>query len=181
MNPPLPAGHGAAIPPAGVVGRIGKLAAGAFQLLFVYAVTTHLSEILRVPPTEGAFWVLVAGAFWLVAPAVNLGAIRERTSGTRARWWLIVAFAVFAAGGHAMWGTWWSLPTACFAVAVAVIVHGYMGVSHIASAVLGFPGCELRALAYVVGRARGGTTTFVACPGAWTPLDRMEARLRHRG
>ncbi len=180
MNTPLAARDGNPIPPAGVVGRIGKLGAGAFQLLFVYAVLTHLAAIVRVPPTEGAFWVLVLGAFWLVAPAVNLGAIRERTSGTRTRWWLMVAFAAVAAGGHAMWGTWWSLPTACFAVAVAVIIHGYMGLSHLASAVLGFPGCELRALAYVVGRARGETTTFVACSGAWTPLDRFEARVRHR-
>lgn len=180
MNRAHPAPPDARIPPAGAIGRVGKLAAGAFQLAFVYAVLTHLAPILRVAPAEGAFWVLVAGAFWLVEPTVNLGGIRERTSGSRARWWVVAALVLVAVAGRAVSGRWWSLPAAGFAVAVAVIVHGYMGLSHVASSVIGFPGCELRALAYLVGRARGKTSTFAACPGAWTPLDRWEARIRHR-
>ncbi|HEX8724528.1 MAG TPA: hypothetical protein VF737_03955 [Gemmatimonadaceae bacterium] len=105
MNaPPIAAQH-PRLPPAGALGRAGKLAVGALQLSFVYAIATHLAGILRVVPPVGGFWVFIAWAFWLVAPTVNLGAIRERTSGSRARRWAVGAFVLITIAGRTVSGT----------------------------------------------------------------------------
>ena len=165
------------MPPASVIGRVGKFAVGAFQLSFVYAVAAHLASIVHTPPANG-FWIFVVWAFWLVAPAVNIGLIHERTLGSRPRWWVAAVFLVIVGVGHLVTGTWWSLPVAVSVITFAVVIQAYVGLSHVASAVLGFPGCELRALAYLLARAHGAESSFAACPGAWTPLDHWEARVR---
>lgn len=181
MNASPGAPRDARIPPAGVIGRVGKLAVGGIQLAIVYSVATHAASIVRTPPINTGFWIMVAWALWLIPPVANLGLVRERALGSRPRGWTITAFIVTAAIGWVAYRTVWSPPAAMFTVAVALLVHGYVGLCHVASAALGFPGCELRALAYVVGRARGERSTFAACRGAWTHLDRWEAGLRHRG
>jgi len=109
----------------------------------------------------------------------NLGLVRERALGSRPRWWIGAAFLVVVVIGWIAFQTIWSPPVAVFIVSIAGVVHGYVGLCHIASATLGFPGCELRATSYVVHRARGESATFAPCPGVWTPLDRWEARMRH--
>lgn len=171
---------GGRIPPAGMVGRVGKAVAGLFQLLFVYLVLTHFAGILRKPPTSGAFWIMAAGAAWLTPEVVNIGLLREHALGRRPLMWVVAVFLLVGASGWVIWSRPWSPVAAVFVAGLAVVVHGYMGASHLASALIGFPGCELRALAWAVGRARGDTTTFTPCPGLWTPLDRWEARLRGR-
>lgn len=170
----------AAMPPAGVASRVGKLVIGAAQLWFVYAVATHLSHILHIAPNGVGFWIFVGWALWLVGPVANIGLIRQRTIGSRTRWWAIAALVVLAAAGQAVLRDWWWLPTAVFTVGVTVLVHLYVGLCHFVSGVTGFPGCELRALAYLVGRLRGRQSTFSTCSGVWTPIDRWEVRLRHR-
>ena len=170
----------ARIPPAGVIGRVGKLAVGAFQLSFAYSVASQVASIMRAPPHSAVFWAMVAAAVWLIPMVANLGLLRERALGSRPRWWVVAAFLVVAGTGWVVSRTLWSPPAAAFTIAVVVLVHGYVGVCHIASAALGFPGCELRALAYLVGRARRAEFAFAPCPGIWTPLDRWEARVRRR-
>jgi hypothetical protein len=180
MNTAQSAARDKGMPPAGVIGRGGKLIVGAIQLLFVYSVASHASSIMRAPPASLGFWVMVVLAVWLIPLVANLGFIRERSFGSRVQWVVVAVFLVLAGAGWRVSATWWWPPAAAWVSAVAIAIHGYVGVCHLASAVLGFPGCEVRALAYVVGRGRGVGSVFAPCPGFWTPLDRWEARMRHR-
>lgn len=169
------------IPPAGTVGRVGKLAVGVIQLAFAYALVVNAKNIVGGLPRAPDDWIVFLWALWLVPPVVNLGLIRERAWGSRPLWWTVGAIAVVAIVNRVATGSIWAPATAVALLAVAISVFAYAGTCHLLSAIIGFPGCEMRALAYLTARARHDGTPFAPCRGAWTRLDRWELRLRERG
>lgn len=171
---------GPRIPPAGAVGRIGKFAVGALELWFVYALTTNAVSIVHDPPHTIGFWVVVLWGFWLVPLVVNLGLLRERTWGAHPLWLALSGVLAVGLVNHLVTGSIWSPATAVATLAVAIGAHAYVGTCHLLSAVLGFPGCELRALAFLAARRGDAMSAFAPCPGLWTQLDRWEMRWRHR-
>lgn len=171
---------GPRIPPAGVIGRIGKLLVGALEWWFVYALVTHAASIVRAPPRTIGFWVVVVWGFWLVPRVFNLGLLRERAWGAHPFWLAVSGVLAVGLANHLATGSVWSPATAVATLAVAIGAHAYVGMCHLLSAAIGFPGCELRALAFLAARRRDATAAFAPCPGLWTRIDRWEMRWRAR-
>jgi hypothetical protein len=122
--------------------------------------------------------VIAALAICLLPWTVNLGF--NRNWGRRP---LVAAGSALAVAGLlslAIFASWWAAPVSLVVYALCIYVHGHMGASHVLAAILGTPGCEMRAPAQLLARLRGNAATFVACPGFWTPLDNWEWRFRHR-
>lgn len=60
-----------------------------------------------------------------------------------------------------------------------IYFYGHLGTSFVLAAVLGTPGCEMRAIPELLGRARGEASEEHHCPAAFiTKIDEWEKRRR---
>ena len=67
-----------------------------------------------------------------------------------------------------------ALPLAFVVFAMTMYVHTHLGISHVLSAILATPGCEMRAIPHLAALAFGGNVAAQVCPGPWDDLDRWE-------
>ncbi len=160
----------------GLIGRLGRLVVGLLQLQFVAVVLQNFAWVV----SEAAFsdlsglWLGVLLAFWFLPEAVNLG-----FSLLWGRWpqgiFLLVAFVLGLYDlfqGGAFWGT----PLAFWVAGISVYVHAHMGFSHVLSALLATPGCEMRAIPHLYALTTHSAVESVLCPGPWDRLDHWERR-----
>lgn len=168
-----------AIAPAGLIGRLSKFVVGLAQLGFVYTLVT---QVVPNPPdqpsTNPMYWVGIGLAYALLSWTVNLGFRKTWRS-----WPFVVAIAVTGLAAGYDWvayGTLWAAPLSTVTALVAVYVHGHMGMCHTLAAILGTPGCEMRAFDHLKTKIAGGEAKLTVCPGFWARLDEWEDNLRRR-
>ena len=141
---------------------------GVWRLVF----RSDLSDLSN--PT---FWAFAALLLWLFPTVVNIG------FGLTWSHWLprtgVIAAAVItsaiglaASGGSAGPATWW------FVRLWMIYVAGHLGFSFVLAAVLGTPGCEMRAIPHLVGLITGRRRAEHDCPAFLDNLDRWEVN-RH--
>ena len=164
------------LPRPGPVGRLLRLAYGVLCLWYV----SILIQVLPYLMTAGghvrpAVWNGVFPGLFLISYIVNIGYSRAWK-----KWPAIVSAAVFAviaitgyvlaetpetsALAHAIWG--WEM---------YLFLH--LGIAFVLAAVIGTPGCEMRALHDLYSRITGIPTKEHYCPvGPLHPIDQWEAR-----
>ena len=166
------------IPPASIIGRIGRVLFGAFQIWGVLSIVPHFGELLDgIWPTN--LWFFVGFAFYLVSFNIRLGLHSVLAVGNAPA---AVALLVGAGLAGVQWlqtEAFWGPTVAGYALSLTIAVHLHMGICHVLAAAISTPGCELRVIPYLIARLRGASPeSFHLCPGLWTPIDRWEARLR---
>ena len=160
----------------GHIGHIARFTLGAFQLFFVVMLALYFwyyvsSEI----PVGGYALAYLFGVLLAFAPlnfVVNIGF--NVSWGRRPQ----IAFLLIALAATAIdlvaYGSLWAPPLAFVVFAMTIYVHTHLGISHVLSAILATPGCEMRAIPHLAARVLGRNVEAEACPVLWDSLDRWE-------
>jgi hypothetical protein len=156
----------------GPMGRLIRLLLGlvciqfTYEWLLVFDFTDLRAQLL---------WVWVALSAYFAADVVNIG------FGVRWGQWPRVALAVTLGTGLALalvvdghWVSEWLWQPLRWA---EIYLFGHLGVSFLLAALLGTPGCEMRAIPDLFARLRGGAAEEHYCPGHIDAIDRFERRL----
>ncbi len=170
-----------AIPPASITGRVGKLVLGLFQLWYSYQIVIYFAALADLSPArQPGVWIFVAVGWLLLSWDINLGLHRVLKLGQRPLWLALGMAALLAAWDWFQTRSVWGPAVAGFSLAVGVLVHTHMGLSHVLAAIAGFAGCEMRVIPSFLTKLRRGNeeAQLHLCPGMWTPIDRWEAKLR---
>ncbi len=166
------------LPRPGPVGRLVRIGFGVLCLSYVYGLlqVTHglTNSDGRI---HAVVWNGILLGLFLVSYVVNIGFSRAWK-----KWPAIVsaaALAIVAAVAYWMSG---SIETNLLARSVWVwelYVFGHLGVAFVLAAIIGTPGCEMRAFHDLYSRLRGVTVKEHACPiGPLHPIDQWETN-RH--
>lgn len=159
----------------GPVGRLVRLALGALFLWALYAMLTGglgLMSSRRVPRSV-SLWILVVIAFQLTPYVVNIGFTRNWRR--RPQMFVAIAAAVLMAVDFVLYGSWWAPPLGVFVWAWLVYFSTHLGLSFVLSALLGTPGCEMRAIPHLWSLVSRRETKEHYCPGALDRIDRWES------
>jgi hypothetical protein len=160
-----------------LLGRVGRLIFGLWSLYFVREAITYWEFFVESPQVldQVGYLMGVALAFWLMPDVINIG-INRRWKRRSQIVWLIVALLAIAANLIFI-GDWWGPLLGWTIWLMAVFVHLYLGASHVLSAIIGTPGCEMRSLPHLRAILGGSKVEMVVCPGHWTAFDSWEASL----
>ena len=159
----------------GPVGRLTRLAFGAMCVYYVVGlIDVQHSMLDSVGHIRGLIWNGVLPGLLLVSYVVNIGYSRAWK-----KWPAIVsgsALLLIAAYGLYTQGV---LETAILAQAIRVLelyVFAHLGLSFLLSALLGTPGCEMRAMHDLWAKLTGGQAREHRCPvGPLRGIDRWES------
>lgn len=162
-----------------VIGRIMRFGLGAFSIWFVTSMFDNFAYF-TVSPHFGddiGFLVGVAIAFWVLPDVVNIGFdVRWKR---RSQSLFLTLVAVTIGIDLVLYRNLWGVPLGLAIWTMAVFTHTYLGISHILAAIIGTPGCEMRAIPHLLALARGTSIEGVVCPGHWDSVDKWEAGLGH--
>lgn len=163
------------LPGPGILGRVGRLLVGLFALSFLTEVLPNFAFLVRTPLSGSSFNYLfgVAIAFWLLPDVVNIGFNIRWGRGSQQLFLWLAAVAIMA--DLIFYGALWAAPLGWLVLSISVFTLGYLGMSHVLAAVIGTPGCEMRAIPHLRAMLRGETLEAVVCPGHWDWVDSMEA------
>lgn len=162
----------------GPIGRSTRLLLGIACLYALYQLILHRDAIIATPVTAMPnIWPMIIPALLIFNYVVNIGFARN--------WRRRPAYLSIAAG-VALAGTSWlahgSPDHPVLGVALwlwLVYFYAHLGVSFLVAAILATPGCEMRALADLGGRATGRVATEHHCPVAFiTRIDAWEHERR---
>ena len=163
----------------GPIGRLVRLvfAAACAFALYTLAVAHEVLITTRVPDDFG-WWFMIGLGFYLMPYVINIGFSVNWKRGSQ----IVVALLVVGAGGVGLWqsGSFWAPPLGWLMVAMTTYVYGHLGISFVLSAILGTPGCEMRAVPHLWTVVTGRQTAEHYCPGTLDRVDKWESR-RARG
>lgn len=163
------------LPTPGLVGRLARLAFAAACAWFLIGLVDVYGNVLDSQGhVRNVVWNGILWGLFLISYVVNIGFSRAWK-----KWPAIVsvgALLILAAYGYITQG---SFETELFANAVWVwefYLFAHLGLSFLLSAMLGTPGCEMRALHDLYSRLSGRTTKEHYCPvGPLSAIDRWES------
>ena len=166
------------LPRPGPVGRLARLGFGGLCLYYVYGLIAVSGSLLT---SDGSvrplLWNGIVPGLFLVSYVVNIGFSRAWR-----KWPAVVsalALSTVALIGYLETG---SVETAALARSIWVwelYVFGHLGTAFLIAAVIGTPGCEMRAIHDLYSRITGTPTKEHYCPvGPLDPIDQWEARRR---
>jgi hypothetical protein len=162
------------LPKPGIFGRVGRFLVGIFALSFLPEVLPHTNFLVKTPPSTSSFnyFFGVAIAFWLLPDVVNIGFnIRWGRRSQQLFLWLA---AVAIVADLVYYGALWGPPLGWLVLSMSVFTLGYLGLSHVLAALIGTPGCEMRAIPHLWAMLRGESVEEVVCPGHWDWVDKVE-------
>jgi hypothetical protein len=164
------------LPRPGPIGRLARLLFGALCLYYVYGLVAVAGSILT---SDGSIrpllWNGIVPGLFLVSYVVNIGFSRAWKK------WPAVAGAV-SLGTIALIGylTTGSVETSMLARSIwswELYVFGHLGTAFLIAAIIGTPGCEMRAFHDLYSRMTRVPTKEHYCPiGPLHPIDQWEAR-----
>lgn len=164
------------LPEPGPVGRIVRL---LFGLLCLWYVSELLRAFESLIASDGSVlplvWNGILPGLFLISYVINIGF--SRSWGKRPAVVSAALLAVSALGSYLSSGT---AETELFARVVwvwEVYLFAHLGLSFVLAAVIGTPGCEMRALHDLYSRITGYPTKQHYCPiGPLHSIDQWEAR-----
>ena len=162
------------LPRPGLVGRVLRLLLGLFLLWSLYIMLTDGLSLfsLTFAPSSWTFWLFVVFAFHLTPYVVN---IAFGTNWRRKPQIFVAAVAAcLIAVDFAVYGTWWAPPLGAFLWVWLVYFSAHLGFSLVLSALLGTPGCEMRAIPHLWTIVTGKPTKEHYCPGLLDRIDKWE-------
>lgn len=166
------------LPKPGPVGRIVRLALGMLCLWYVKGlVDVSDSLIVGDGHIRAVVWNGILPGLFLISYIINIGF--SRAWGKRPAYVSAVLIAAVAGAGYILEGKvetqllarlFWSWETYLFS---------HLGVAFLIAAVIGTPGCEMRAFHDMYSRLTGAPTKEHYCPiGPLHPIDQWESRRR---
>ncbi len=166
------------LPRPGPVGRLVRLALGALCLGYVYGLVMIAGDIISpAGNVRTMIWNGILPGLFLVSYVVNIGYSRAWK-----KWPAIIsaiAFASVALVGYLALGTAETVALARLVWVWELYVFGHLGLSFLLAAIIGTPGCEMRAFHDLYSRATGMPTKEHYCPvGPLHPIDQWEAGLK---
>lgn len=164
------------LPRSGPVGRLVRLAFGAWCLYYVWALLYVQSDLLTAQgQIRPLLWNGILPALFLISYVVNIGYSRAWK-----KWPAVVSagFLIAAAGmSKLILGTFESAISASVFFAWLVYLFGHLGAAFMLSALLGTPGCEMRAFHDLYRKLTGRVVKEHICPiGPLGSIDRWEAK-----
>ena len=160
-----------------LLGRLGRFIFGLWSLYFVREAFTYRFALVDFPDafSQVGYLMGAALAFWLMPDVINIGLNRNWGSRSQFVWFgfaLIAIVVDFVTTGSFI-GQYlgWAI------LIMGVFVHSYLGISHVLSAIIGTPGCEMRSIPHLGALLSNQSVGTVVCPGHWTSFDRWESSL----
>ena len=168
------------LPRPGPIGRVVRLGFGLLCLYYIYGLLQVTDNLIdNNGHIRAVIWNGIFFGLFLVSYVVNIGFSRAWK-----KWPAIVsaaALAIVAGVGYGMAGT---VETTLLARSIWVwemYIFSHLGLAFLIAAVIGTPGCEMRAFHDSYSRLTGVATKEHVCPvGPLHPIDQWEARLRNR-
>ena len=162
----------------GPIGRTVRLGFGFLSLWQIYLLIQVSDDLIRADGhVHSVIWNGMVIGLFLVSYIVNIGFSRAWK-----KWPAIVSAAVFlaiAAHGFLTAGTAEPYLLARFAWLWELYLFAHLGVAFVLSAIIGTPGCEMRAFHDLFSRITGVSTKEHYCPvGPLHPIDQWEAQRR---
>jgi hypothetical protein len=166
------------LPKPGPIGRIVRLGFGVFCLLYVlelWGLRGHpMTASGQIP---SLLWNGAIFGVFLVSYVVNIG-----FSQSWKKWpaiFSILGLAGVAGISKILYGDYESVLTAYALFIWLFYIFTHLGLAFVLAAVLGTPGCEMRAFHHLWSVVTGKTTKEHVCPiGPLTPIDNWEAGRR---
>ncbi len=163
------------LPRPGPVGRLARVAFGAVCLWYVAGLIAVAGNLMSADGgIRSVVWNGVLIGLFLVSYIINIGYSRAWK-----KWPALVSAGVFLAIAGTGYLTKGTVETALLARAVwgwELYLFSHLGVAFVIAAVIGTPGCELRAFHDLYSRVTGVPTKEHYCPvGPLHPIDQWEA------
>lgn len=164
------------LPRPGPVGRIVRLAFGLLCASYIVELIDIRGDLIADDGhIRSVVWNGVPIGLFLVSYVVNIGFSRAWK-----KWPAFVSSAVFlgvAGFGYLMQGAIETGVLARVIWAWELYVYSHLGLAFIVAAIIGTPGCEMRALHDLYSRITGTPTKEHYCPvGPLHPIDQWENR-----
>jgi len=158
----------------GPVGRLTRLVFGAICIWYLAELVDVYDSLLDISGhVRNVIWNGFLPALFLVSYIINIGYSRAWK-----KWPAIVSAGVFLALATFGWFSAGSVETVLLARMMWIwlfYLSIHLGLSFLLSAVLGTPGCEMRALHDLYSRLSGNPTKEHYCPvGPLSAIDRWE-------
>ncbi len=164
------------LPKPGWIGRSVRLILGVVLLDGAWSGIRYGYPALVEQVPQAGNWLPIAIALWLLPEVIDLG---WGVSWHHRSQLAVLAFAgALSLGGGLLQGLWWPAALGWFVLGLTVYVFLHLGASFVLAALLGTPGCEMRALPYLWTRVTGRATSEHVCPGPIGALDRWELARR---
>ena len=166
------------LPKPGPFGRLARLAFGVLCCSYVYGLWTARGSLVSGDGSiRPLLWNGILAGLFLVSYVVNIGFSRSwknRPALASVALLLGVASVNYlssgAVGGHL---------SAMVLHSWLLYVFGHLGLAFLLSALIGTPGCEMRALHHLYSLMTGRPTKEHHCPvGSLRPIDQWEAARR---
>ena len=143
-----------ALPVPGPIGRSARLLLGAALVVLTALTLISYRGYIRIGVPSGAWWLLAAVTLYALPQVVDIGL--GRSWGVRSQAVAVGLGLAAAAVDVAVYGNLWGPPLGAFIYVAGVAVLGFMGISFVLAAIVGVPGCELRAVPFFLTRSSGG-------------------------
>jgi hypothetical protein len=160
-----------------IIGRTVRFLLGAACAWYVYDLVSHYGYFvgMDVPRLlEDIPWLLsVLFAFHVFPYIVNIGFSRDWRR--RPQLGIIVLAIVTGVIGIIQYGSFWAPPLGWLIVVWLIYVYGHLGTSMLVAAMIGTPGCEMRAIPHLWTIVSGRQTAEHYCPGFLNRLDKWES------
>ncbi len=163
------------LPKPGPVGRIARLVFGLLCAWYVISlIDLRGSLVAGDGHIRSVIWNGVLPGLFLISYIVNIGF--SRAWGKRPAIVSAATMAAIAGIGFLLHGRLETEILARFLWVWEVYAFGHLGLSFLLSAVIGTPGCEMRAFHDLYSRLTGKPTKEHHCPvGPLGPIDQWEA------
>ena len=164
------------LPKPGPAGRLVRLALGALSIWYVVNLLQYSDDLISpAGNVRPIVWNGIVPALFIISYVVNIGYSRAWKK------WPAIASAVVIGGvavvGYQMTGNAETMLLARTIWASELYIFGHLGISFVIAAVIGTPGCEMRAMHDLYSRITGTPTKEHYCPvGPLHPIDQWEAQ-----
>ena len=164
------------LPKPGPIGRMLRIALGLLCFSFVSGLFEIRSDLIDGQGNIRALvWNGILLALFLISYVVNIGYSRDWK-----KWPAIISATILlavAALGYLLEDTFESTILARTIWAWELYIFGHLSLSFLLAALIGTPGCEMRAFHDLYSRVSGTPTQEHYCPvGPLNSVDRWEAR-----
>jgi len=164
------------LPRPGPIGRLVRLAYGVLCLWYVDSLIQMSANLIAASGhIRSGIWYGVVPGLFLISYVVNIGYSRAWK-----KWPAIISAGIFsgiAAFGYLAEG---AVETNALARAIwgwELYLFVHLGIAYVLAAIIGTPGCEMRAFHDLYSRVTGIPTKEHYCPvGPLHPIDQWEAR-----
>jgi hypothetical protein len=162
----------------GLLGKTVRLALGFLCLWYVFGLWRITGDLIdSAGHIRQLIWNGVIVGLFLISYIVNIGYTRDWK-----KWPAIISFLVFLVIGilgYLMQGSFETRLLSSVIWIWEIYLFTHLGLAFLLSALIGSPGCEMRAFHHLYSKVSGNPTKEHYCPiGPLHAIDRWEAKIK---